>query len=127
METVSTPGVPTYYIADPPGAGVSSVSATPSAGTINDYAPVGYVGGTTNRLILTPGVGGTTINGIVAATDGWTVLVQNASTTELLTFAHLAVGSSSANRFSNANGESVTLPPLGAARMTYVTNQWQFA
>jgi hypothetical protein len=111
------------------GVTLVSVSASLATGPLNDLAVAGYVGGTTNRLLLTAAVGGTTINGISASgvPDGFTMQIINPSTTDALTFAHLAAGSLAANRFSNVNAASVQIPPLGSARLTYVTNQWQFA
>jgi hypothetical protein len=66
-------------------------------------------------------VGGTTINGLDASgvSDGFTTLMQNPSATDNLVFAHLASASQPTN--------SVAVPPLEAARCTYVVKQWRFA
>lgn len=109
----------------------TGVNAALSSGPLDDLGPsilIGYLS-TTTRLTLTPAAGGTTINGLDARgrADNSTVFIQNLSATDSLTFAHLAVGSLAANRFNNMNGASVLIPPLGAARCTYVVNQWQFA
>jgi hypothetical protein len=121
-------------VAAPPGSAFSttSVAAILATGPLNDVGAnliLGYVSGVTNRLILTPASGGTTINGFDAsgAADGTIMLIQNASATDSLTFAHLAAGSLAANRFSNMNAASVQIPPLGAAECTYIVNKWQFS
>ena len=56
---------------------------------------VGYVAGTTNRLLLTPNTGGWTITGLLAAPDGWQILIWNPSSTDSLIFAHLSGSSTS--------------------------------
>lgn len=91
-----------------------------------------YSNGYTNRYILTAATNsgnGTTFNGFDASNvpDGFTVLVVNPSTTDPLIFTHLNSGSLPNNQFSNENASSVQIPPLGAARCTYVVNKWQFA
>lgn len=118
----------------------NSISATLTTGPLNDLGAatlqtttaginLRYQSGSTNRLILTPASGGTTINGIDASgcSDGARMLIQNASSTDNLIFAHLAAGSLSGNQFSNQNAATVAIPPLGAARAFYVVNKWQFA
>ena len=55
------------------------------------------------------------------------MLIQNPSATDSLIFAHQASGSLSTDQVCNANAGSVALLPLGAARLTYVVNQWRFA
>lgn len=74
-------------------------------------------------------VGGTTINGLDASgvSDGFTTLMQNPSATDNLVFAHLASASQPTNKFCNVNASSVAVPPLEAARCTYVVKQWRFA
>jgi hypothetical protein len=117
----------------------NSISVTLGAGPYNDldgstlqnYAngvTVRYFSGTTNRLVLTPASGGTTINSLGAGhvSDGYTILIVNASTTDNLIFTHLG-GGTAANQFSNVNAGSVALLPLGAARCTYVLGNWKFA
>jgi len=109
----------------------NSVSATLTSGPLNDLGRTtiqNYRRGSTDRLILTPAPGGTTINSIDAAgcSDGFNLLIQNASSTDNIIFTHLGGGQSS-NQFSNEYGGSVLIPPLGAARCTYIVNKWQFA
>lgn len=104
----------------------TTVSATLSASQDN-LSPVGNVPGTTNRYILTPASGGSTILGLLASpTDGFTVLLVNPSTTDSLTFAHQSSGTPT-NRFSCPNGVSAFVGPLANAFATYVVNQWVFA
>lgn len=108
-----------------------SVSATLASGPLNDLgAPLlwGYASGSTTRLLLTAAVGDTTINSLDASgcSDGFTIIIVNQSATDNLAFTHLG-GGLSANQFSNANAGTVAIPPLGAARCTYIINKWQFA
>ena len=123
---------PVTLSASSTSAGVVSVSKTLTAGPLNDLGAsvlTGFVSGSTNRLILTPAAGGTTINGIDTSgmADNFTFLIQNGSTVDALTFANQAAGSAAANRFRNQNSASVTIPPGGAARCTFVVNRLQFA
>jgi hypothetical protein len=109
-----------------------SVTKTLAAGPFDDLGAAtltGYVGGVTNRLLITPASGGTTIDGLdsTGVGDGFTILWGNQSATDVLIFPHLAAGSLAANRFSNANAGQVQIDPLGTALCTYVVNQWKFA
>ena len=109
----------------PAGALVSvSLSATLGA-TQNNLAVSGFTINTT-RLLLTAASGGSTVTGIAGGFDGMKVTVINPSTTDSIYFSHLSGSSSAANQFSNVNASLVVLPPLGAARMEYVINQWKF-
>jgi len=101
-----------------------SVSATMSSSQDN-YSPAGYIAGITNRLLLTPAGGGSTIAGLVAATDGWSILVVNMSTTNNITFTNQNSGTS-INQFLCTNGVSAILQPTSATILTYVGNQWMF-
>ncbi len=103
-----------------------SVSAT-LASSQNNYSPTGYVGGTTNRLILTAASGGSTMTGLVGATDGWAVFVYNASSTDSIVFLNLSGLSLAANQFACSQGLAQSLPPLTGANILYVVNQWVFA
>jgi len=113
-----------------------SITTTLAAGPLNDVG-LGLLGspyscGYTNRFIITAATNsgnGTTINGWDARTveDGFTALFVNPSTTDPLIFTHLNSGSLPNNQFSNENAGSVQIPPLGAARCTYIINKWQFA
>lgn len=104
----------------------NSVTATLAASQ-NDYSPTGYVAGTTNRMLLAAASGGSTITGLGAATDGWTVYVRNTSATDNITFAHLSGSSTAANQFSCPQGVSAILAPLTGLLLTYVSNVWTFA
>lgn len=108
--------------------GVFNISVTASPGASQDnYAPTGYVAGTTNRLLLAANAGGTTLTGLLAATDGWSVYVRNTSATDTITFAHLSGSSSAANQFSCPQGVNAALQPLTGSLLIYVVNQWVFA
>jgi hypothetical protein len=102
-----------------------SVTASPTT-SVNNYSPSGYAGGTTNRLLLAAASGGSTITGLAAATDGWTVLIRNTSTTDILIFPHLSGSSTSTNQFSNMNAGTMNIAPLGAALLVYIVNVWVF-
>jgi hypothetical protein len=106
---------------------VSSVSATVAA-SVNNYAPAGYVGGTTNRLILTPAGGGSTITGLSASgvPDHWTITIYNPSTTDVIYFSNLSASSSAGNKFACPGGVTAVLSPQNAAVLKYVVNQWVF-
>jgi hypothetical protein len=104
----------------------SSVTATLAASQ-NNYSPTGYVGGTTNRMLLAAASGGSTITGLVAGADGWTVYVRNTSTTDNITFSHLSGSSTGTNQFSCPQGVAAILAPLTGLLLTYVSNVWTFA
>lgn len=110
------------------GGSLASVTAT-VASSVNNYSPSGYVAGTTNRLILTPASGGSTITGLVAAVDGWQIRIWNPSTTDSLQFAHLSGSSTGSNQFSCSLGSNQFIQPLSAAIVEYVggsTLKWIF-
>jgi len=109
-----------------------TVTAAIATGPVNNAGAstlYGYSPGVTAQILATPASGGATLNGLDATNvrAGHTILWVNQSATDTLTFAHLAAGSSAANRFSNTNGIDAVLQPLSAARLTYINNQWQFA
>lgn len=103
----------------------SSVTDASPGASANNYSPTGYSGGVTNRLLINAAP--TTLTGLVAATDGWTLYCRNISTTNALTFAHLSGSSSAANQFSCPQGVAATLAPLTGAFLIYVVNVWCFA
>jgi hypothetical protein len=116
-------------------ASLSSVSATLGTGPLNDLgtasdalAVAGWVGGTTNRLLLTPASGGSTVNGLLATgvSDGFVIPIFNQSLTDSLIFAHLAAGSTAANRFSNQAAGPYTIEPGAAATLRRVGTLWRF-
>ena len=104
----------------------SVTDATPGTST-NNYAPAGYSAGVTNRLLVAAASGGTTITGLLAAPDGWTLLIRNTSTTDTITFPHLSGSSLAANQFSNSQALGVILPPNTSALLTYISNVWTFS
>lgn len=120
------PGVGATGPTGPPGPTLASVSAA-VATSVNNYAPTGYTSATT-RLILTPASGGSTITGLsgTGTPDNWSILISNASATDVLYFPHLSGSSSAGNLFQNANAAEWAIPPLGCARINYVVNVWQF-
>lgn len=111
-----------------PGPPLASVTAT-VASAVNDYSPIGYTPGTTNRLILTPSSGGSTVSGIASATDNWTMLIYNASATDALQFLHLSGLSATGNQFSCSQGNPQYIAPLSAAYVVYLAPiaKWIFA
>jgi hypothetical protein len=118
------------YIAGPTGPTgpsptnlVGVVASVPL--TVNDYAPTGYVAGSTDRLILTPTSSGSTITGLLAAPDGWQILIYNPSTLYSITFSNLS-GSISTNQFACPGGVSAVLGPQYAVMIAYCVSQWIF-
>ena len=103
------------------GYAALSVGATPLTST--------WRSGSTNKLILTPASGGTTITGIDASgcSDGFTMIIFNASSTDSITFSHLSGSSQTLNQISCANGAPATLAPLTGARITRLAARWTFA
>jgi hypothetical protein len=106
-----------------------SVSATlPSSA--NNYAPSGYIGGSTNRLLLTPFGGGSTLTGLSSSmvTDNWEVFIYNQSATDVIDFLHLSASSTAANRFSCPQGQTAQLASLTGVLLRYITSVgWVFA
>jgi hypothetical protein len=82
----------------------------------------------TGCLALLPASGGSTVNSLsaLAYPSLTAVLIKNTSATDPLIFPHLGTGQTT-NLFSNANAESVQIPPLGAAFCHRVQGQWSFA
>ena len=113
----------------PGGGGVSpafknSVTDAAPGTTVNNYAPTGYVAGTTNLLLIAAAAGGTTITGLLAATLGWVIYIKNTSTADSITLSNLNAGSVAANQFSCPQNIDVIIPPQGGAYLNYVNNQW---
>ena len=106
---------------------VNSVSATVAA-SVNNYSPTSYAGGTTNRLILTPNAGGSTITGLSASgvPDGWQITIYNPSTTDSINFSNLSASSSAGNKFACPGGVTAVLSPQNAVTLKYCVNQWIF-
>ena len=113
----------------PAGPALASVTATVPT-TANNYAPTGYTGGTTNRLLLTPSVGGSTITGLSASgvPDNWEVYVYNPSATLTLSFSHLSGSSAASAQFSCPQGSTLQLAPLTGLLLRYISSIcWTFA
>ena len=100
-----------------------SVSANPTTGPLNDYAPTGWAA-TKNRLLLMAAGGGSTINGLSATgfADGTSILIVNTSSTDNLLFNNQNGGSLAANRFFNANGGTIALVPQASSLVVLVTS-----
>lgn len=108
---------------------LSSVTASP-ASSVNNYAPTGWSVSVTNRLLLTPASGGSTLTGLQAGgiADGWQVLIVNESGTNSLYFSHLSGSSSAGNQFSCPGAGTASLGPLAAVTIAYVAaiSAWVF-
>lgn len=118
-------------------ASLNSVSAVLGAGPLNNLgAPAsgdalqtaGYVGGASNRLILTPAAGGSTINGLdpTGVPDNWVIPILNGSLADALIFAHLAGGSLAADSFSNQGAGNYTIEAGAGATLRRVGALWRF-
>ena len=109
------------------GTPLSSITASVATGPVNDYDPAGYVAGTTNRLLLGAASGGSTLTGLLAAPDGWSILVRNTSSTDVITLEHLSGSSTSTNQFSLPGASSFDIVPLQSIWFEYVVNVWTVA
>jgi hypothetical protein len=116
----------------PTGPSLSSLAsvAAAMATSVNNYSPASYVGGTTNRLLITPTAGGSTITGLSATSvpDGWQVVLYNVSATITITFSNASGSSSAANQFLCPGAVSASLGPQTAAIVQYVaaSTAWIF-
>lgn len=108
-----------------PPSYANSVTPPQLASSVDNYSPSGYVAGVTNRLILQAASGGTTFNGLVAATNGWAVMLVNTSSTDSITFPFQTSGTPT-NQFSTPGGVSAVLAPLTNVIVVYTVNQWCF-
>jgi hypothetical protein len=86
----------------------------------DNYSPAGYIAGTTNRLILTPNASGSTLNGLVAASDGWSVALWN---DDLVVSASIEIpnenSSTAANQFLTANNGTTTIESGSGCIISY--------
>jgi len=119
----------------------NEVSATLGAGPYNDvgYAVLlasgatpsssTYRSGSTNRVNITASGGNITINGFDASgcSDGFTMLIYNASASSGIIFNHLNSGSLANNQITCANGAFATLNAQTGARISRVNGKWTFA
>jgi hypothetical protein len=120
----------TTFTLGPSGGGEvwgTSISAAPAAGPTANYAPTGYVAGTTNRLLLTPSAAAT-ISGLLSpGVDGFSVVIVNLSATYAITFTHQDSGSLAANRFQLAGAVSSALGTTASALAIWVSGTgWVF-
>jgi hypothetical protein len=74
--------------------------------------------------VLATASGGSTINGIVAATQGWLMVLANTSGTDNLTLANQAAGSTAANRFLLPQGNNYVIPPQTFVQLIYSGGAW---
>ena len=99
--------------------------ATIPSGINDSFSPFGYVGGSTNALLLTgtdytSGLAGISAFNVPA---GFTLVLWNASTTLPITLLNQA-SASAPNEFSCSNNGTQIIPPLGRVMLTYLDNQW---
>jgi len=101
------------------------VTATLPSGDSDNYAPTGYVPGTTNCLILTPTDGTSALDGLVATgvPNGFPMLIWNASSTISMTFND-ENSSTPANQFVCPGAAPATLLPFAKVLVTYLGGQW---
>lgn len=108
---------------------LSSINANMGA-TANNFAPAGYVAGTTNRILITPNAGGSTCTGILAIgiPDGWQVVLYNNSATVSITFSNASGSSSAANQFLCPGAGAAVLGVQTAVIIQYVAaySAWIF-
>jgi hypothetical protein len=100
----------------------SSVTDNAPGASQNNYAPTGYVGGTTNRLLVQAAAGGTTLTGLSASgvPDGWTILLKNTSSANAITLDNQNAGSSAANRFALESAANYNINPGAARLLSYI-------
>jgi len=103
----------------------SQVIATLASGVSDNYAPAGYVPGTTNCLILTPTDATSALAGLVATgiPNGYPLVIWNASATIAIIFENQA-SSTPANQFACPGDGSTSLDPFGRADLVYLGGQW---
>lgn len=91
--------------------GVESLATT---GTVNDFA---IAAGT--NLLRTTGGSATTLQGMVAPSDGRVVLIENQQSAGNLTIAINAAGSSANNRFRGNNSRDIVVQSGGMVAVVY--------
>ena len=101
------------------------MTATVPSGVTDNYAPAGYVPGTTNVLILTPTDATSILSGLVASgvVNGFSLFIWNASATLSLRFNNKASGTP-ANTFACPGAGVVTLLPFDKVLLLYIGGQW---
>jgi hypothetical protein len=108
-------------IPSPPAFAVQVTAVIPS-GIQDSFSPFGYVGGTTNALLLTPTDATSGLRGLSAfgVTPGYTIIIVNQSLTFPITILP-AASSTPANNFFTPNSEIVSLAPNTITQLIYVT------
>ena len=103
---------------------LNSSIAPSQLGTItNNYTPVGYFTGTTNRLLLSALSTGSTLTGLAnPGIDGFVLAIVNTGTTGTIYFSHISTASSAGNQFVCANSGTNSLAPFAGARLLWVNN-----
>lgn len=95
----------------------------------NDYGaspPTGFVQAFSNQLIFTANSTGSTLNGLLSATNGFTAVIYNPSTTGGITFNHKAA-SVAVNQFLCPNATATYLAPYSATMIMYLAGSgWVF-
>lgn len=95
-----------------------------AAGVTNDYNPTGF--SSTTMMRITPDATTSTLNGMVAQSDGDIRIIENIGTGQLV-LANEAVASVAANRFATPGAFNVTLDAGGVAQCIYdaTTARWR--
>jgi hypothetical protein len=101
------------------------VTATVPSGATDSYSPVGYVGGTTNCLILTPTDYTSALAGLDSTNvpNGYPLAILNASPTFRLQFINQSSGIP-ANNFLCPNSGNAVLSPQSTVILIYIGGQW---
>lgn len=106
-----------------PPSYANSITPVQLIASIDNYDPAGYVAGVTNRLILNPASGGSTMAGLLSATNGWAVLICNSSSVDSITFT-FQDSTTPLNQFSTPQGNPYVLHALTNVVIVYTVNQW---
>jgi hypothetical protein len=103
----------------------SQVTATVPSGTSDNYAPSGYVPGSTNCLILTPTDGTSALSGLDATgvPNGYTLVLWNSSSTIALTLNSEA-SATVANQFVCPAGQNSYIATLDKVILIYLSGEW---
>lgn len=107
----------------------TAISPAAMAATVNNYNPTNWNVNIV-KASLTPAGGGTTITGLFTGSSATTwfsgamVLIENASSTDNITLAHLSGSSNAWNQFSLPGGINAIIGPLTARLFTYNGSKW---
>lgn len=119
-----------------PNVPPQSVTAILPPGVTDSLAPAGYVAGVTARLELVPTDATSTLAGLVAASDGWTISVinpshyasgMNPSNAQPLTILNKA-SQTAGNSFVLPSGNNLVIAPQEGAFFQWVAavNGWMY-